>query len=58
MNLTPRPRNHDELCTMVVGGELNNPNRISDVVERYWKSVIEWAAVEHIDLAPVLSWPF
>jgi len=58
MNLTPRPGNHDELCTMVVGSELSNPNRISDVVERYWKSVIEWAVAERIDLAPVLSWPF
>jgi kanamycin nucleotidyltransferase len=58
MNLTPRPANHDELCLMVARGELNNPNRISDVIESYWKGVIEWVAVEHIDLAPVFNWPF
>jgi kanamycin nucleotidyltransferase len=58
MNLTPRPANHDELCTMVSRGELNDPNRISDVVERYWKSVIDWAAATRIELAPVSNWPF
>jgi kanamycin nucleotidyltransferase len=58
MNLKPRPASHDELCTMVSRGELSNPNRISDVVERYWKSVVDWAAAEHIELAPVSNWPF
>jgi kanamycin nucleotidyltransferase len=57
MNLIPRPANHDELCTMVARGELSNPNRISNVVERYWKSVIEWAAAAHVDPAPVSDWP-
>jgi kanamycin nucleotidyltransferase len=58
MNLTPRPANHDELCTMALRGELSDPNRISVVVERYWKSVIDWASAEHIELAPVSNWPF
>jgi len=56
MSLAPRPAGHDELCKMVMRGELNNPNQTSEVVERYWKSVIEWAAGAHIDLAPACRW--
>jgi hypothetical protein len=52
MNLVPRRLGHDELCNMVRRGELHDPKRISEVVEKYRKGVIEWAVGENIDLAP------
>ena len=40
---------------MVRRGELNDAKRISEVVEKYWKGVIEWAVGENIDLAPAFA---
>ena len=57
IQLAPRPSGHDELCTMVQRGELNEPVRTCEVIERYWKSVIEWAVSERIELAPACTWP-
>jgi kanamycin nucleotidyltransferase len=57
MGLAPRPPGHDELCDMVRRGELNDPEQTSEVVERYWKGVIEWAVAEDMDLALACKWP-
>jgi KNTase C-terminal domain len=57
MALSPRPAGHDELCTMVMRGELDHPNRTSQVIENYWKGVVEWAADSNIDLARACRWP-
>ena len=58
MQLAPRPSGHDELCTMAMRGELDNPDHTSEVIERYWIGVVEWAADMHIDLALACKWPF
>jgi len=57
MQLAPRPSGHDELCAMVMRGELADPKRTSDVVESYWKSVVAWASETRIDLRPACKWP-
>ena len=40
----------DELCTLVARGELIDPDRVSNLLERYWKSVVEWAALQRVSL--------
>jgi len=39
-------------------GTLDDPKCIPDVIERYWKGVVEWAADQDIDLALACRWPF
>ena len=58
MKLEPRPSGHDELCEMVMRGELSAPDRISATIERYWTGVIEWAALRNLDLGDACKRPF
>jgi KNTase C-terminal domain len=53
MTLTPRPSGHDELCRLAMKGTLTDAQRTARVIEEYWASVIDWTAVQDIDLAPV-----
>jgi kanamycin nucleotidyltransferase len=58
MKLTPRPTGHDKLCAMIMRGELSDPERISLVMEQYWKGVIQWAAARNLELAAACNSPF
>lgn len=58
MALTPRPVGHDELCRLVMSGQLADASRTSEVIEQHWSSVVDWAAARNVDLVPACARPF
>jgi hypothetical protein len=58
LQLPRRPDGHDELCALMFEGKLNQPNQVMQVLERYWRGVVEWAVAEPIDLSRCTKWPF
>jgi kanamycin nucleotidyltransferase len=58
MQLTRRPDGHDELCQMVMSGDLADSRRVALTLEHHWRGVVEWIDREGLDISPSLKWPF
>lgn len=58
MQLLGRPDGHDELCRLVMSGELADSRRVALMLERHWRGVIEWIDREGLDMSPRLKWAF
>jgi kanamycin nucleotidyltransferase len=58
MRLDGRPEGHDELCRMVMSGELADSKRLSITLEQHWRGVVEWIDREGLDMSPSLKRPF
>lgn len=58
MQLAGRPEGHDELCRMVMSGDLAGSRRVALTLEHHWRGVVEWIDREGLDMSPRLKWPF
>ena len=58
MQLAGRPDGHDELCRIVMSGDLADSRRVALTLERHWQGVVEWIDREGLDMSPSLNWPF
>ncbi len=58
IRLAERPNCHDELCRMVMAGDLAESKRVALTLERHWQGVVEWIDREGLDMSPSLKWPF
>ena len=58
MQLTGRPDGHDELCKMVMAGDLADSKRVALALEEHWRGFVEWIEREGLDMSPSLKWPF
>jgi kanamycin nucleotidyltransferase len=58
MRLAGRPEGHDELCRMVMSGDLADSRRVALTLEHHWQGVVEWIDREGLDMSPRLNWPF
>jgi kanamycin nucleotidyltransferase len=58
MQLRGRPDWYDELCRLVMSGELADSKRVALTIERHWRGVIEWIDSEGLDMSSRLKWPF
>jgi kanamycin nucleotidyltransferase len=58
MQLVGRPDGHDELCRIVMSGDLADSGRVALILERHWRGVVEWIDREGLDMSPRLKWPF
>ncbi len=58
MRLDGRPEGHDELCQMVMSGDLADSKRLTVTLEHHWQGVVEWIDREGLDMSPSLKWPF
>jgi kanamycin nucleotidyltransferase len=43
LEITKRPDGYDNLCRMVIEGNLSNPDRIFAAADRFWQGVESWA---------------
>jgi kanamycin nucleotidyltransferase len=57
MQLLGRPDGHDELCRLVMSGELADSRRVALILERHWRGVVRWIDREGLDMSPRLNWP-
>jgi kanamycin nucleotidyltransferase len=58
MRLARRPEGHDELCQMVMAGDLADSKRVVLALEHHWQGVVGWIDREGLDMSPRLNWPF
>jgi kanamycin nucleotidyltransferase len=58
LTLPGRPAGYDELCEMVMKGELNDPVRIVEACEAFWAGVEQWAEMRGIRIDVAQKIPF
>jgi kanamycin nucleotidyltransferase len=58
MQLTERPEGHDELCRIVMAGDLADSKRVALTLEHHWQGVVEWIDREGLEMSPRFNWPF
>jgi len=58
MRLAGRPEGHDELCRMVMSGDLADSGRVALTLEHHWRGVVEWIDHEGLDISTRLKCPF
>jgi len=58
LKLKARPDGHDDLCRAALNGSLGDSHHLSELVERYWASLLRWSVKERIDLGTRLRSPF
>jgi kanamycin nucleotidyltransferase len=58
LQLTIRPDGYDELCGMVMAGQLSDSEQVTAALERCWAGIGVWAAVNGIEMDEHNRWPF
>src|SRR5579872_7131658 len=56
--LPHRPNGYDELCHLVMSGDLRDPQHINDLCETFWSGVEQWAVEQGIDFEEARKIPF
>lgn len=51
MELPDRPAGYDDLCRMVMAGELADPDRIASALEAVWAGLEPWLAQHGVDMS-------
>ncbi|MFB6271492.1 MAG: kanamycin nucleotidyltransferase C-terminal domain-containing protein [Salinibacter sp.] len=57
LGLAHRPQGFDALCSLVMQGQLSNPEHVIDVCESYWSKLDEWLARISINAREELTIP-
>ena len=58
LTLPDRPSGYDELCHLVMSGDLRDPQQIYDLCETFWSGVEQWASDKGISFEEVRKIPF
>ncbi len=53
-----RPSGYNELCHLVMSGDLRDPQRIYDLCETFWSGVEQWATEKGVTFEEVRKIPF
>jgi len=58
LQLNHRPDGYDELCMLVMQGQLNNTDQVASAIERCWAGLGNWAVANGIEMDEYNRWPF
>ncbi len=58
LTLPNRPSGYDELCHLVMSGDLRDPQHINNLCETFWSGVEQWAAEQGIEFEEGQKIPF
>ena len=58
LTLPQRPDGYDDLCRLVMSGDLRDPHHISDLCETFFAGVEQWAATRGIVFEETRAIPF
>ncbi len=58
LQLKNRPDGYDELCHMVMAGQLSDPEQVAAMLERCWAGLGVWAQAQGIAMDQYNRWPF
>lgn len=58
LTLPHRPNGYDELCRLVMSGDLRDPQRINNLCEAFWSGVEQWAMEQEIEFEEAQKIPF
>lgn len=58
LQLPNHPDGYDELCRMVMAGQLSDSTQVDAALERCWAGIGVWAAAQGIEMDEYNHWPF